>query len=451
MRISKICAFFSILYLFSTATCISQQMELTFKKAVDEAFKNNNTIIQSQEQINAQDFNIKASYSDILPSLSFNSGWTRSNSIIQAGTSYFNGVPIPQDYSNTTTNSFNLSLRSDITLFDGLSNYQKVDESKLVKSRLVTLLQKTKQDIVFKLLTDYVTILKDQRVVLIDSATLDDSRAQLDRVKAFVEIGTKTVADTYKQDAIVAQNELAVEQAKNAYDKAIADLVFDANMSQSRIYTVAGTEFSPDITIESMNAYVERASNTEFLVATALRNRYDYKAAAQNIDVLRVSYDIADNTVLFPTLTGFTSYGISGNQLNDISHSRVFSVGLNLTYPIFEGFSLDNQRQQAIINLRIADESLNQVKSQIGVDIKKAVLDLKSLLKQVEISDRSLRSTEQDKIAAEEQYKVGLTTLLDVNTAEINYNNALITKSNLVYDFILAQKQLEYLQGLIQY
>lgn len=451
MRISKFCVFFALLGFLLSETCYSQETELTLKRVVNEAYKNNTGIMQAQEEINAQDFNIKASYSDILPSLSFTSGWQRSNQINNGGTQLIGGVQYDNGYSNTTNNNFNLSLRSDITLFDGLSNYERVDAAKFTRTRLVTLLQKTKQDIVFKLLTDYVTILKNQRVVLIDSATLEDSKAQLERVKVFVEIGTKTVADIYKQDVIVAQNELAIEQARNAYDKSIADLVFDANMSQNRTYTVAGTEFPTDLSNESMSAYVERASNTEFLVSTALKNRYDYKAAAQNIDVLRISYDIADNSVLFPTLTGFTSYGLSGNQINHISNTKVFTVGLTLTYPIFEGFTIDNQRQQAIINLRIADDALSQVKSQISVDIKKAVLDLKSLLKQVEISDRSLKSTEQDKIAAEEQYKVGLTTLLDVNTAETNYNNALINKSNLIYNFILSQKQLEYLQGLVQY
>jgi len=451
MRISNICVFFAVLSLFVSGTGFSQETELSFKQVVGEAFKYNTTVIEAQEEINAQDFNIKASYSDILPSLSFNGGWTRSNNINQAGQTYVNGIQFNTPYSNNTNDNFNLSLRGDITLFNGFSNYDRVKGAKFVRTRLVSLLQKTKQDIVFKLLGDYVTILKDERVVLIDSATLEDSRAQLERVKAFVEIGTKTMTDIYRQDAVVALNELSVEQAKNAYNKSVADLIFDANMNQTRSYTVSGAEFPTEISNESMESYLERVSNTDFLVNTAIKNRYDYKAAAQNLDVLRINYDIADNAVLFPTLSGFSSYDLSGNSFGNISNQRVFSIGLSLSYPIFEGFTLDNQRQQTIISLRIANDDLLQVRSQISVDIKKAVLDLSSLVKQVDISDRSLKSSEADKIAAEEQYKVGLTTLLDVNTAEINYNNALITKSNLVYDFILAQKQLEYLQGLIQY
>jgi outer membrane protein TolC len=73
------------------------------------------------------------------------------------------------------------------------------------------------------------------------------------------------------------------------------------------------------------------------------------------------------------------------------------------------------------------------------------------LLKQIEITDRNLKSAEQDKLLAEESYRIGLGTLLEVNTANINLNNIQIQKSNLIYNFILAQKTLEYYQGLLKY
>jgi outer membrane protein len=451
MRISKLFMFFSVLSFIFAKTSTSQEIELNLKTIINDGLRNNIAIVKAQDEIYRQESNIKASYNEILPSLSFNSGWTKTNQVSNGGVVIINGVPVTLGNNNTTNDNFNLSLRTDVTLFNGFANYSRVESAKLFKTVLVSQMEKSKQDVVFKLLSDYITVLKDMKIVLIDSATLEDSRAQLERVKIFVEIGTKTVADIYKQDVIVAQNELAVEQARNNLNKSIADMIFDANMPQDKNYTISGKEFTTDISNETMESYVTKNSTTDPLINNAIRNRYDYKSASQNINVLKVNYDIADDLLLFPTLSGFSSYSFSGNKIGDIANNKVFTIGLTLSYSIFEGFSLDNQRQQALIDLRIANEDLTQLKSQITVDIKKSVLDLKSLLKQIQIADRSLKSTEQDKIAAEEQYKVGLTTLLDVNTAETNYNNALINKSNLVYDFILAEKQLEYLQGLVQY
>jgi outer membrane protein len=187
------------------------------------------------------------------------------------------------------------------------------------------------------------------------------------------------------------------------------------------------------------------------LVNTALKNRYDYLYSANNVSIFETNLEITRSSVLFPTLSGFGSYSLSGQNLNKISDSRVFTIGLTLSYPIFQGFSIENQRQQALVNLKSANEDLRLVRDKISLDIKKAVLDLKSLLKQIEITERNIKAAQQDKFLAEESYKVGLGTLLEIQTATTKYNNALIDKSNLIYNFLLAQKQMEYYQGLLKY
>jgi outer membrane protein len=321
----------------------------------------------------------------------------------------------------------------------------------MTRTKYYTQLEKAKHDIVVKLLADYITVLKNSQIVKINQATLEDAQAQLDKVKIFVEVGKRTMSDIYRQDVIVAQSELAVEQAKNNTNKSIADLAFDANLSLDKTYTVNQNEFPTEYAYETLQNYVDRNSYTEQLVSIAVKNRYDYKSSQQNIEILKGNLELTRNQLLFPTLSGFSSYSLSGDKYSTITDSRVFTVGLTLSYPILQGFSVENQRQQAIINLRMADEDLVQLRSQITLDIKKSILDLRSLLKQIEITDRTLKSAEQDKMMAEESYRVGIGTLLDVNTAALKYNNALIDKSNTIYNFILAQKQLEYYQGLLKY
>jgi outer membrane protein len=192
-------------------------------------------------------------------------------------------------------------------------------------------------------------------------------------------------------------------------------------------------------------------SNPDVLVSNALTNRYDYKSTVQNLDVLQTNIDIARGNQYFPTLSGFGQYSLNGNTVGDITNQRVFTVGLTLSYPIFQGFQLDYQRQIALINYKSAQEDIRLLRNQINLQIKKAILDLRSLLKQIEITDRSVKNAQQNKLLAEESYRVGIGTILDVNTAATNLNNILISKSNVIYDFILAQKQLEYYQGLLKY
>ena len=452
MRFLKILlTFASISFSLSNSALSQQEIELTLKASIDNAIKSNPQVIKALYTIEGQQSVVRTRYGDLFPTLSFSGGWTRSNQVTKGGFYNFNGIQIPIGTRDETTNNYSLSLRSDVTLFDGLGNYESIDAARMTEENLYVQLEKTRQDIVLKILGDYIAALKNLQILKINTASLEDSRAQLERIKLFVEAGRRTMSDVYSQDVIVAQNELAVEQAKNNFDKSIADLVYDASLKQDVSYTVVPREFTTDVSYDNLQAYVNQNSNVELLVNTAIKNRYDYLYSANNVSIFETNLEITRSSLLFPTLSGFGSYSLSGENLNKISDSKVFTIGLTLSYPIFQGFSLENQRQQALVNLRSANEDLRLVRDKISLDIKKAVLDLKSLLKQIEITERNIKSAQQDKFLAEESYKVGLGTLLEIQTSTTKYNNALIDKSNLIYNFLLAQKQMEYYQGLLKY
>jgi outer membrane protein len=456
MRFFKITCHIFVFLLGFNYVFSQQSVELNFKQAVENAVKTNINVIRAENTISSQSFNIKGKYGALLPSLSFSGAWQRTNEVLignalqnSSGLGSF-GNQISGS-TNQTNYNYSLGFRSDLTIFNGLTNYQEVDLEKKTQANNYILLEKTKQDLVLQILNDYITVLKNQQIVKIDSATLVNSQLELDLIKQFVDAGKKTLADVYNQDALVAQNELVLEQAKNGLNKSISDLVFDANMSQVNTYSVRSSDFASELSLDYINTYVQQNSNVDLLVNTAIKNRYDYQSSQQIISINESNLDISTNTILFPTLSGFSTYGWSGNSFQNIANSKIFTLGLTLSYPIFEGFSVDNQKQIAEINLKESNQDLIQLKKQITNDIQKAVLDIKSLVKQIEITERTLKSAEQNKLLAEESYKVGLQTLLDVQTATINYNNAQITKSNLIYNFQFSQKQLEYFQGLLKY
>jgi outer membrane protein TolC len=62
-----------------------------------------------------------------------------------------------------------------------------------------------------------------------------------------------------------------------------------------------------------------------------------------------------------------------------------------------------------------------------------------------------LVSARQDVLLSEESYRVGLNTLLDVQTAQNNYNVILISRITALYDFITAKARLDYYTGELNY
>jgi len=429
----------------------SAQREMTLAECIRTAVANSNTITKSLNSIEIQNSTIKSKYGALMPSLSFSSGWTRTNQVLSPGIFYIGGVPINTPGRDTTTDNFNMMLRTDVILFNGFSNYESINYAKLTKRSLQYQLEDLKRDIIIKVITDYITVLKNQQFLKINLATLEDSKAQLEKIKVLVDVGKRSTVDIYRQDADVAEKELLVEQARNNLNKSMSDLVFDMNLPQEATYSIKDDNIRTDLELDEMQQYLRKNSNVGTLVQAAYENRYDYKAAQNTIELNRANIEINRSLLLFPTLSGFSSYNVSGDKLSKINDQRTFTVGLTLSYPIFQGFQMQTLKEQAEINLRSAKADLEQIKSQISLEITKAVLDLNSYVKQIEISQRNIKAVEQEKLAAEEQYRVGIGTLLDVQIALTRYNNALLDRANSVYNFILAQKLLEYYQGLINY
>lgn len=429
----------------------SQEIYIDLSKCIQNALKNNPEIVQSQYSIDAQRVNIKGEYGDLLPTLTMSTGVTRTNQVSTATNStvsYYSGSSLS---TNQTTENYNFSLNSSVTLFNGFSNYESIESAKMTEKHLLIQYEKAKQDLVLKIIGYFIEAIKNQHLVKVHEDILAESQLQLEKIKKFVEVGKKTMSDIYTQDVTVGQNELNLEKAIVTYEKSVSDLISASYLSLDKSYRINMDEFKIDFTMDDINLWYKNNSNPAVLYSNALKNRNDYKAYSQIIKINELNSEIARNTVIFPTLTGSSTYSLSGSKINNMWDSRVFTLGLTLSYPIFQGFDLDNQRQQAVITLKSSYEDLRQLESQIYLDIKKTLLDLKSLIKQIDIAERNLILSQQNVLLAEESYRVGLGTVLDIESATVKHYKNLVDKYTAIYNFINKQKQLEYYQGLLKY
>lgn len=132
-----------ILILF-TGSAASQEIRVTLKEAIQHAYNNDPNIAKINYNIDAQESNIRARYGNLFPDLKFSTGWTRSNQVLKGGSINQNGITIPVPETNETSDNFSLSLRSDVTLFDGMTSYDQIDLAKLTKKQYQLQLKKAK-------------------------------------------------------------------------------------------------------------------------------------------------------------------------------------------------------------------------------------------------------------------------------------------------------------------
>lgn len=445
----KILIFLAIMLLHGGL--IFSQESLDLKKAISIAIDNNPTISTLQNNLSIQKLNIKSAKGNLYPTLALNGSWSRNNSFSKGSTQLYNGIPIFVPDQNIWQNSFNLGLTSQVVLYNGFANYENIELENQNEASLKLQLEKVKTDIVLNIYQKFFDAVKKEKIVTTNQDNLRNSIDQLEKIKEYVNVGKKTVSEIYKQDVQVAQNELLLEQSKNDFSKSKIDLLFAMNDDLNKSIAVDSKDINANLSVAELKAILDKSTNVDELVRNAVAGRYDYKTALQDIKINQTRLNLAVKNLYFPTLSAFSNYNLTGKEVQNIFDSRTFSIGLSLNYYIFQGNKYDVNRQIAEVNIKQKSEDIVKLEQQIKSDIKKAIIDLETAYKQIEILDRNIKSAEQDKILSEENFRIGYGTLLDVQTASTSLNNLYISRINSIYNFLFAKKQIEYLSGQLNY
>ncbi len=263
------------------------------------------------------------------------------------------------------------------------------------------------------------------------------------------KIGAATLADVYAQQVQEGNAELDLIQTKNNYETSKSNLLYFLGLDVLGNYKFADSLTPTEENVLNSDLSVE-FNNLNDLVAKALLNRADYKSAI-------LDYEGAENGVSFaqgeyyPRLTNTYGYNMYANQLDNLSKSRTYSIGLTLSIPIFSGFSIDNQVQAAEVNAMNKKVDLDDLKRTIKQNLQQTYLNIQAVEKSLEVSKRNVVSAQENQKITEEKYALGSGTLLDVLVANSNYTNAQTSLINAEFQYIVLNQQLKYYLGALNY
>lgn len=443
--------FFSVIIFILFAVYGHSQEYIDLNKAITEALQRDPNLSSIQNTLTIQRLNINAARGELFPTLSLSADWSRNNYYTRGTTQIVNGFPIETRDQNLWQNNTRLGINSDVVLFNGFANYQNVELERQNETSVRLQYSKVKNDVVINIYQKFFDAVKKDKIVKTNEDNLQNSRDQLQKIQEYVNVGKKTLSDVYKQDVLVAQNELQLEQSKNDFSKAKIDLLYAMYIDVNKNVSVDSRNINAELTVPQLKAILDSNSNVDMLVRNAVEGRYDYKTALQYIKIDQTRLSLAVKSLYFPTISAFGSYGLNGNDFTNLTDSRTFSFGLSLSYYIFQGNRFEINRQIAEVNIKQKNEDLTRLEKEIRTDISKAVIDLETAYKQIEILDRNIKSAEQDLLLSQENFRIGFGTLLDVQTASINLNNLYISRINSIYNFLFAKKEIDYLSGKFNY
>lgn len=445
LEILLVLSIFGVSGLFAQATT-TQMKALTLGKAIEIALEQNVPLKQAENTAMAAESGVLAAYGTYLPTLNASGGWTRQATERGATTQLIGGQPIQLPASSSTTNNFSTGISLGYTIFDGFSREARLNQAVSSASSAELSATRTRQGTVFQVQSAYLTVLRNEQLVKVSEENLKRDRRQLDRITESNRVGALSIGDVYRQQSIVAQDELSLISAQNTYDKSISSLLALIGADVSEDYQVADPTVPTEITQADLDATNARVKSFSDLRQRALSLRPDYKSAIEDLDAAESGVTSAWSGYI-PRISASAGYSMSNTELSKLSDSKGMSWGIGISWSLFDRFQTNLNIQNALVGRRNAELSLLQAQRNVSVDVRNALLDLEAAQKQYDVSLKGLRSAEQDRRVAEERYNLGSGTLIDLLTANAGLVNAQYNKINATYNYITASRNLDYVLG----
>ncbi len=413
---------------------------ISLDEAIKLAMQQNYTVSTANLDVTNAEYEQRRQKDALLPDLNFTAGYGYNYTV---NPSQIFGITGPN-----AGNNLSYRLGSNFNIFNGGSDAARIRAANYSLDAYRGTFTWARQQTALAVVNNYVNALRFRELVRASQQTLAESQADLLRQQGLTQAGSTTLQAVYQQQAVVGNNELSLIQAENNYENAKADLLFSLNVAPSdyQNYSVnlAGLDTSTSgvVRFQADTALVPQA------IDRIIQSRPDFVSARQRIESNLASVD-AIRGLLLPKVD--LNAGIGGNgsssSMFKISPQNAFSAGLALTVPIFDRMQnrLQIDEQQVIIE----EDSirLTQMEQQLRSDVAKSVNNLRFAGQGLDASDRALYAATENMRFATERLRVGAGIQLDVYLAETQLETARTNRVNAVYNYILAQKQLQYNLG----
>lgn len=421
--------------------------ELTLEQAYDRALATDQSISIAYWEIRKANLLPWSALAKLGPQISASGNYEKSsiatkNTVIQTTTTVVNGVSTPTtEFVDITNHSRSGSATGGFTYQQPLIDLTVFPAFHLgTLSKMATRLehQFTIRETLFGLVSAFYEVLKQQRLVQVDTETLRLTNEQLDLAQKRANVGEVTRAD-------VLRAQVTVETARQT-------LVQDQGMLDLDRNTLANIlNFAPDTPFSVIEPPDYPTGLPEF--GTLLGQAYEHREDLR-VKKIAIDQDIARRGEIIG------QYGPKVVGQVDGDRGHISGTGADSTYswdalvsvqiPIFTG----GQRE---IDLKTAGEQIQETRLQyeqamktVEADVKQGWLNVRTLQQTLKAAHAQVVAAEQGYHDLENQYRAGTATSVDVLSALNDLNTARKDLALQTYGYQVALRNLEEVSGVFQ-
>lgn len=457
---------------------------LTLDEAISLALKNNPDYLSTRDARRTAAASKRAAYGGFLPSASVGlQGLYR-----QSGGQPINGVTGFEVASNIYQSSFSLDLTYSLNANTFLNPKIQSASVNAADADIAGSAQTTRSMVA----QNYLTALKSRALAELNDSLVTQTAIQVELAKAKLAVGSGTQLDVSNAEVQLGQAKVDALQAHNQVEIDKLRLFQTMGVRQPADVRLV-TEFpvrQPDFTLESvldlarqrnpaLNALRARdkvaslsvrSAQSEYLPSLQMRagwGGYTYQyangdypvtlAESQRMgaihncytqDSLRVGAGMPSILGQCDGLPRFTPEAAAqvrsqNSQFPFDFTKQPFQLSASLSLPIFDGFQREQRIEQAKAERNSARYSIRKQELQLTADVTAFYLTLVTNARTVELQQQNAAKARQELLLAQEKYKVGAATYLDLANARATYEQAENERISAIYQYHISFAQLE--------
>lgn len=435
----KIIAF---LIVFSISVFAQQsKLTLSMDEAINLALEKNSELKIAKMEVEKSEQKLREARSGLFPKLDLSGQYQRFIDkpviFLPPGSPFGPTLEIGSDNSYSATAQLSLPLFA-LPLYEGIglaSDALEIAEKNYnsVKSKIVGDVKKS-----------FLAVILTRETKDVMRQSLKNAEENFENIKRLNAAGTLSDYDVLRAEVQVENLKPVELQMENNYKLSLEALKVAIGLDANQDIDIVGDmEFDESYKLPSEQEVVEELlqNNPQLAILDKQVQLND-----RNVSLEQAAY--------FPSLAGFGNYQYQ-TQANDFKFSdyrwvKTFVLGLQLQIPIFNGFKTQSRVSQAEIGLNQAIEQKRNLTEAIKTLALSVLYRVQQAIKRIEGQNKTVKTAQEGYEIAKRRLENNVGTQLEVNDAELALRQAKLNRLQAIYDFKVAEADLETVLGRIK-
>jgi len=385
-------------------------LKLTLEQSVALAIKQNPTqqiaVLNAAESI--QDKNITRS--DLLPqaNLQVADSATRENVKAQFGGKLPPGFPFPGHIGPYQIFSAGPSFGSNIFDFSLWKRYQAA-QSNVNASKADSL--STREHVILLVVSQYIGTLRAVANVEASRSRVELAQALYDQAADLQKEGVGTGIDTLRANVELQNEKQRLIEAENDRETSLFGLSKLLNLDPRQKIELA----------DSLSFFDTPQPDVEASIDEALSARQEWKAIEAQQKSAKLEKQASQYQRL-PSLRFDGNWAYLGNTSSTGIPTYQYQASVNM--PLFTGGRIRAEIVKADLELQKIDQQKADLRNQIALDVKTALLNLQSARNEVQVANLGVQLAKEEVDQARDRFKAGVANNIEVISAQDSLSRA---------------------------